>query len=70
MSVKSTLSLEHPGLLNEFAFVCELWLVNKTMSLPSLHMFVVGQFANTKAENQKPNRRLNTKLMLNLNSLK
>jgi len=52
-----------------FAIVCQLWLANETMSLPSLCMLVVGLFANTKAENRKPNQTLNTTIKFKLAKL-
>ena len=54
----------------DFAFVCRLWLANKTMSLPSLHMFAVGLFTNTKTEIRKPNQIPNTNVKFKLAKLK
>ena len=52
----------------DFAFVCQLWLANETMSLPSLHMFAAGLFTSTKTENRKPNQIANTNVKFKLTS--
>ena len=54
----------------DFAFVCQLWLANEAMLLPNLHVFLVGLFANKKAENRKPNQIINTNIKFKLTKLK